>query len=433
MGNDGSKAIIKVDEGRGWWGVGIHVHLSRRIYLQSLCLGGATANLRLEKLLIGALKDPLTIITTVDGVATENDDYEIFVTQGSALASWLLSTIIPQLLSQFIGVETAPEIWFTVLRFLSSRSTTTVMRLHFKFISLKKGDLSMCTYVSHVKEFCNALATCGSLISDLEMIVTILNDLPMEYQPFLAMIMANHDLFTLDAAVSMLFDAETQLNNLSGRGRYGRMRIQCQLCWKLSHLVDCYWHRFDESFLPVTICNNDQVKSEPNLVNLCALDTDSPSYVCSCADPINQGIVAGHTLIQPQVHLTTDAEGQWFIDSGTSHHVSPDSLNLFDSVDYFGPGKLNVGNGMHLDISMIVVHGVERLWRAVNSSIKNVTPLCEPSRARLPSDMAALDVVGPSSLVGATSTCQAPFISHESSVVRSSPASLLPRYFIVEP
>ncbi|KAB1995436.1 hypothetical protein ES319_D13G161700v1 [Gossypium barbadense] len=43
------------------------------------------------------------------------------------------------------------------------------------------------------------------------------------------------------------------LNSYAGRGR-GRYnnRLQCQLCWKLGHLVDWCFHRFNQNFAGVT-------------------------------------------------------------------------------------------------------------------------------------------------------------------------------------
>ncbi|KAL4335290.1 hypothetical protein GQ457_07G011350 [Hibiscus cannabinus] len=166
-------------------------------------------SLRLKKLLAGVLKAPPAMVTSTYGISVENEEYEVFVAQDSALASWLLSTISVQLLPQFVGAETTPEIWSTVLKFFSIRSTTTVMSLHYKLQSVRKGDLSMRAYVSQIKEICNALVSSGSPISDLEKIATILNGLPMEYQPFVAVITTSRDPFTLDAAISVLFDAET--------------------------------------------------------------------------------------------------------------------------------------------------------------------------------------------------------------------------------
>ncbi|KAL4379239.1 hypothetical protein GQ457_02G030800 [Hibiscus cannabinus] len=278
----------------------------------------AVRSLRLEKLLTGALTPPPATVVA-NGRVVENVDHEIFVAQDSALASWLLSTISPQLLPEFVGADTAAKIWTTVLKFFSSRSTTTVMSLQYRLRSVKKGDQSMRAYVAQIKEICNLLASSGSPISDLEKIATILNGLPMEYQPFVAIITASRDPFTLDAAIFVLFDAETQLNSFNplsevasslnvavaghptetvagtcsgrpyrsnvvhcGRGRSGRIRLQCQLCGKLGHLVDRCWHRFDEGFVPITTRNKGPVKAEDKVVNLCALEPASSACACHC-------------------------------------------------------------------------------------------------------------------------------------------------------
>ncbi|KAL4296184.1 hypothetical protein GQ457_12G002980 [Hibiscus cannabinus] len=331
----------------------------------------AVRSLRLEKLLTGVLTPPSATVVR-EGRVLENEDYDVFMAQDSALASWLLSTISPQLLPEFVGAETAAAIWTTVLKFFSSRSTTTVMSLHYRLRAVKKGDQSM-----------------HAPISDLEKIATILNGLPMEYQPFVAVITASRDPFTLDAAILVLIDAETQLTNFNpilevspslnvsvagyptgttdvssrpyrentmqgGRGRYGRMRIQCQLCGKLGHLVDRCWHRFDETFVPVTTRNKDSAKTEAKALNVANLEAKSDLSTCSChcTNP-NSPVTGASRGSSSQAHLASASKGQWFVDSGASHHVSPDAKNLLESSDYSGPGKLTVGNGAHLGISKI--------------------------------------------------------------------------------
>ncbi|KAL4384576.1 hypothetical protein GQ457_15G020480 [Hibiscus cannabinus] len=245
----------------------------------------AIRSLRLEKLLTSSLKAPLATIRAPDGTMIENEASEVFVAQDSA------------------------------------RSTTTVMSLHYKLRSLKKGDMSMRAYVSQVKEICNALASSGSPISDLETIATILNGLSVEYQLFVVVITASREPFTLDATISVLLDVEVQLssfNTLSdissklnvvhasistldtnrdsasattrpyrqssnGRGKSGRMRLQCQLCGKLGHLVDRCRHRFDEDFVPVTARANDLPKNEVNSMFVSNPDLSLHSCSCHCA------------------------------------------------------------------------------------------------------------------------------------------------------
>ncbi|KAL4355505.1 hypothetical protein GQ457_06G016660 [Hibiscus cannabinus] len=66
---------------------------------------------RLEKLLTGALKPPPEKVAGENGQQVENEAFELFVAQDSALASWLLSTISLQLLPQFVGAETTSQIY----------------------------------------------------------------------------------------------------------------------------------------------------------------------------------------------------------------------------------------------------------------------------------------------------------------------------------
>ncbi|KAL4318853.1 hypothetical protein GQ457_18G012320 [Hibiscus cannabinus] len=109
---------------------------------------------RLERLLTGELKAPPETVRGEGGSQVTNDSYEVFVAQDSALASWLLSTISSHLLPQFVGAETVAVVWETVLKFFANLSTTSFMTLHCKLRSLKKGDGSMRSYITQVKEVC---------------------------------------------------------------------------------------------------------------------------------------------------------------------------------------------------------------------------------------------------------------------------------------
>ncbi|KAL4364103.1 hypothetical protein GQ457_04G028170 [Hibiscus cannabinus] len=210
----------------------------------------------------------------------------------SALVSWLLYTINTQLLPYFVRAETAPEIWATVLKFFSSRSTTTVMSLHYRLRFFKKGDQSM-----------------RALISDLEKIVTILNGLPMEYQPFVAVITASRDLFTLDAAITVLFDAETQLN----------------------------------SFNPLSEISPSLNVSVAGVTASLSSGRPYRSNAAQGGRARGKGSVkieekaANSRCLASQAHLANVTKSQWFVDSGASHHVSPDANNLLESSNYSGP------------------------------------------------------------------------------------------------
>ncbi|KAE8701957.1 hypothetical protein F3Y22_tig00110503pilonHSYRG00294 [Hibiscus syriacus] len=217
-----------------------------------------------------------------------------------------------------------------------SHRLESIMNLHCKLRAIKKEDESMQSYLTSIKEVCDALAACGSVISDINQVATILNGLPFEYQSFVAVITASKDAFTVDGVHSILIEAEAQLksfqaqsqpllsanialvqnsnqrkfndrstdsqytaNNRSSqlysRGRTSfrgrrRERVQCQLCGKMGHTVDRCWHRFDQSFSGVLADKQESFNDK------------------------------------------------WVIDSGATHHVTPDSSKLNNGSDYSGPG-----------------------------------------------------------------------------------------------
>ncbi|XP_039047067.1 uncharacterized protein LOC120187417 [Hibiscus syriacus] len=150
---------------------------------------------RLEKMLLGSVQLASQTVVIEHEDTMDNKDYKNFVAQDSFLVSWLLSTVSPQLLRQLVGVVSIVEIWITVNKF---------------FVSSKERELNMQSYISQIKEICDALATSGSPMSDQERIATILGGLPTEYRLFVTIILDNRDLITLDGVISILLDVELQ-------------------------------------------------------------------------------------------------------------------------------------------------------------------------------------------------------------------------------
>ncbi|KAL4355167.1 hypothetical protein GQ457_06G009700 [Hibiscus cannabinus] len=94
-------------------------------------------------------------------------------------------------------------------------STTKIMNLHCHLRSMKKGTQSMQDYILAIKGTCDLLATCGSPIADVEHITTILNGLPTEYEPSVAVITTSKDHHFVDSVISILIDAESKMKDTS--------------------------------------------------------------------------------------------------------------------------------------------------------------------------------------------------------------------------
>ncbi|KAE8672405.1 ATP-dependent RNA helicase SUV3L [Hibiscus syriacus] len=330
------------------------------------------------------------------GAMVENEDYEVFVAQNSALASWLLSTISPSLLPHLVGAETAAQVWKTINKIFACKSTTTTMNLHYQLKAVHQGDLGMRGYIFQVKEICDALASCGSPMSKLEHIATILNGLSAEYRPVVTVLSASRDSLTLEGVVGVLIDAKTQqknfnrfdninavanvsqvkasmddkanrfarqdqstsarhiaYNNQTGRAR-GRVKVQCQLCGKNDHLVNRYWYKFDKTFSGVDESDERNVFKDrvPN-ANICHFNSNN----CVCGNKVNMSVVGAsdQERFKPtaNVSATSSSPSSWFVNSGATHHIMPDATEVMDGTGYTGASKLTVGNGNGLCINKI--------------------------------------------------------------------------------
>ncbi|KAK8564202.1 hypothetical protein V6N12_036331 [Hibiscus sabdariffa] len=231
---------------------------------------------------------------------------------------------------------------------------------------MKKGAQSMHEYTMAIKQVCDLLAACGSSISEVEQIATILNGLPNEYEPSIAAITASKDSYSVENIVSILVDAESrmedtsrfpvgihftqsnaqqsvltsrdgsatlpqfessssQANNTQSSRYKGRPRPQCQLCGKLGHLVDRCWHRFDQNFKGVSSHSARQSpKAQDADIQVNALMVDGPF-----------------------------AFSKWFPDSGATHHVASSASTLQEKNVYSGYGKVHLGDGTSLLINHV--------------------------------------------------------------------------------
>ncbi|KAL4272411.1 hypothetical protein GQ457_13G004560 [Hibiscus cannabinus] len=309
--------------------------------------------LRLEGFMDGYVPVPSKIARNRGGEEVSNPLYLQYIKQDSSLASWLLSTISPHILPQLVGSETTAGIWKTITD---------------KLRSMKKGTQSVTEYAMVIKQTCDLLASCGNPISKIEHIATILNGLPIEFEPSIAANTASKESYSVDNIVSVLVDAKTRMegstrfpiginytkyngkhvaNNgeesvvdsqdssrstVNHAGRYkGRTRPQCQLCGKLGHLVDRCWHRFDQSYKGVSLQSRQSQSSSSAQVNTCSCCTHTPAEP-TYAPFVSQGVQEVEPDEDAQVNLLMvdgpTAYSKWFPDSGATHHVTSNITNI---------------------------------------------------------------------------------------------------------
>ncbi|KAK8540679.1 hypothetical protein V6N13_026995 [Hibiscus sabdariffa] len=266
---------------------------------------------RLQKFIDGNVSPPPQYITQNSQVRI-NPDFEAFEEQDGALATWLLSTVSESVLPHLIGLNTASEIWNTLHRIYSGKTTSRLMYFRRSLHSQKKGELSMKDFLMKIKSICDNLASCGEVISEHEQITAILNGLPPEYESVITVLTAGATSSTVNSVQTILLDADARQsnfhsqvvasahivtqsnqsvllpqsqtnnsnlgsgstqsvqvensgynfvgrdNNNRGRGKGRSSRPQCQLCGRLGHLVERCYYRFDMNFKNESSRNGDR-------------------------------------------------------------------------------------------------------------------------------------------------------------------------------
>ncbi|KAE8715757.1 hypothetical protein F3Y22_tig00110160pilonHSYRG00364 [Hibiscus syriacus] len=250
----------------------------------------------------GAAVTPSEAVVNDDGTVRVNDE-EGFVAQDSALASWLLSTISQHLIPQFVGAKTAAAVWNTVLHFFANSSTIAIMSLHYKLQSLKKGGDSMRAYLTRVKEVCDALASCGSTVPQVEQIASILKGLTREYQLFMAIITSMKE--TIDLVTLTIL--ELVVEDVADLGFSAN-----------------FVERLDTSLIDVGI---DMIKTSRVLLLLIEGNISPNTRL-----PLLLVILQSHPLMMVVSVVLSE-------EPGATHHVTAVANKVLNSSEYRGPFK----------------------------------------------------------------------------------------------
>lgn len=137
-----------------------------------------------------------------------------------------------------------------------------------------------------------------------------------------------------------------------GKNTFGnKPRVVCQLCGKNNHVATKCYKRFDVSFSglePGPSNSAPQSQVQAHLVQ--------QNYHNYSPNPYSPNSYSSNDTHTPH-HVTNNVgqvsypNGDWFVDSGASHHVTSQLQNLnLQSTPYNGMSDLIVGNGSSASI-----------------------------------------------------------------------------------
>ena len=149
--------------------------------------------------------------TKVDGLVQkfENPAYIYWRAQDHILLGWILSSISEGILISILNCNNSFEAWKCIEKQFGVQSKDKLMQLRYKLNILRKENTIVEEYCLKVKALFDKLACAGSLISEKDLLIQILNGLGPGYLDLTSIITANT--MSCDDAYALLLTHEAKL------------------------------------------------------------------------------------------------------------------------------------------------------------------------------------------------------------------------------
>ncbi|KAG8498357.1 hypothetical protein CXB51_006727 [Gossypium anomalum] len=262
----------------------------------------------LEGFVLGTVSVPEPFVSGPDGQLVANPLSLLHKKQDKFLASWLLSTVTDEVLVHLTMAKISFAVWTAIERRFGAKSNVKISSMRHALYSIKKANLSIKDYLAKVKNLSDPLIAAGSPISEQEQVSVVLVGLSMEYESI--HIFASATPMSLDLLTEMLLDCEKRQVDLLTDAPLP----QCQLCGKIGHLVQTYYHRFMK-----------HIRS-----HCCPSTTSSFSHPSS-----------------------RPSDQVWYPDSGATNHATPDVTSLSNVAPYTCMNRVSMGNGISVPIANV--------------------------------------------------------------------------------
>lgn len=110
-----------------------------------------------------------------------NPAYTKWNEEDQTIILWINSTISDTVFGHMAGASTAFDLWRLIEEKFAQTSSTHVIQLRTKLQTLRQGSLTISQFLSELKKLTDALVAAGCVVSNSEILVTILNGLHPDY------------------------------------------------------------------------------------------------------------------------------------------------------------------------------------------------------------------------------------------------------------
>jgi len=141
---------------------------------------------------------------------TENPAYTEWEEQDSLLCMWILSTISSSLLSRFVLLRFSHQVWDEVHTYCYTQMRTRSRQLRSELRTITKGSRSITDFIARIRSISESLMSIGDPVPHCDLIETVLEALPEEFNPIVATVNSQAEVISLDELESQLLTQEAR-------------------------------------------------------------------------------------------------------------------------------------------------------------------------------------------------------------------------------
>ncbi|KAF3793284.1 hypothetical protein EJ110_NYTH09656 [Nymphaea thermarum] len=132
---------------------------------------------------------PSEIIST-NGKTSSNPEYKQWRKSDRLALSWIKATVSDSVLGHIVRASSAREAWIILEKAYGSQSPLRVMLLRKELHFIRKGSMSMRTYLEKIRFLADTLSAAGQQTIDSDLVQITMNGLPAEYESFITLLTA---------------------------------------------------------------------------------------------------------------------------------------------------------------------------------------------------------------------------------------------------
>ncbi|KAL5767184.1 hypothetical protein ACOSQ2_013967 [Xanthoceras sorbifolium] len=170
----------------------------------------------LEEYIFESKPAPKKFVVEQGAVTTKvSDEFLAWKKNDQLLVCWIISTISEQTIGQVTNCTTAFEVWSTLEKLYSQQSKSRILQLRSQLQTTKKGSMNMNDYILKMKGISDSLAAAGQVMTEQDLVLSVLSGLGVEYDLVVIYLTARQDLITLSEAQFLLLTQEQRLEQLN--------------------------------------------------------------------------------------------------------------------------------------------------------------------------------------------------------------------------